>query len=160
MAKALVAAGLRPPAPRDIGHVALLSLADSDKPVLADLAGALAAAGYRFWATRGTARALEALGHSVETLARVDAAAGTNRSVLDAISSGEVALVVNTPSPESKTVADAGDIRRAALAEGVLCLTSIDTALAAAATLAPNVALGVTDVRSLDEWLAAEPVPA
>ena len=74
--------------------------------------------------------------------------------MLDAIGSGEVALVVNTPSPQSGPVADAGQIRRAALAEGVLCLTSIDTALAAAAALDPAVADRVDELASLPIWIA------
>ena len=77
------------------------------------------------------------------------------RSVLEAISSGEVGLVVNTPSPESRPMRDAGAIRRTALAEGILCLTSIDTALAAAQALDPGIAHDLADVRPLDEWLAA-----
>jgi carbamoyl-phosphate synthase large subunit len=75
--------------------------------------------------------------------------------VLDAVRSGEVLLVVNTPSPESRPMRDAGDIRRAALAEGILCLTSVDTALAAAAALDPSLTEQLDEVRPLGEWLAA-----
>ena len=154
-AKALGAAALRPPLPGASGGTALLSIADRDKPLLADLADALAAAGYRFCATRGTAAALRGLGHDVEALGRVGE--GTARqSVLDAISSGAITLVVNTPSPESRPVRDAGAIRLAALAEGILCLTSIDTAVAAARALDPSIAAALADVRPLDEWLAAD----
>jgi carbamoyl-phosphate synthase large subunit len=154
MAKALVAASLRPPITPDGGSLALLSLADRDKGLLPDLARALAAAGYRFCATRGTAVALRVLGHEVEQVGRVTDG-DANRTVLDAIASGEIALVVNTPSPESRPVRDAGAIRRAALAEGILCLTSIDTALAAADALDPALADQLADVRSLDHWLGA-----
>jgi hypothetical protein len=73
--------------------------------------------------------------------------------VLDEITSGDVQLVVNTPSPESRPMSDAGLIRRAALAEGILCLTSIDTALAAAAALDPGLADRLDDVRPLGDWL-------
>lgn len=38
-------------------------------------------------------------------------------------------------------------------AEGVVCLTSIDTALAAAAALDPVVAGRIADVLPLGEWL-------
>ena len=64
-------------------------------------------------------------------------------------------LVVNTPSPESRPVRDAGAIRMAAIAEGILCLTSIDTALAAAAALDRAVSAQLDDVRPLDVWLDA-----
>ncbi|MEO6349928.1 MAG: carbamoyl-phosphate synthase large subunit [Candidatus Limnocylindrales bacterium] len=153
MAKALVAASLRPPVAGPDGALALLSIAHRDKELLAELAARLSAVGYRFCATSGTVRALRTLGYEAEEVARVgEESAG--RSVVDAIASGEVLLVVNTPSPESRPVRDAGAIRLAATAEGILCLTSIDTALAAAAALDPAVSAAIDDVRPLDEWLA------
>jgi carbamoyl-phosphate synthase large subunit len=155
MAKALLAASLRPPVAPESGAMALLSLADGDKDQLAELADRLATGGYRFCATHGTAIALRVLGHEVEEVARVGAEAGSARSVLDAVHSGEVLLVVNTPSPESRPMIDAGLIRRAALAEGILCLTSMDTALAAAAALDPALTPQLDDVRPLGAWLEA-----
>ncbi|MDL2335744.1 MAG: carbamoyl-phosphate synthase large subunit [Chloroflexota bacterium] len=155
LAKALGAASLRPPIAPDSGAVALLSLADHDKVHLAELAARLARGGYSFCATHGTAVALRVLGHEVEEVARVGEEAGSGRSVLDAVRSGEVLLVVNTPSPESRPMRDAGDIRRAALAEGILCLTSVDTALAASAALDPSLAERLEEVRPLGEWLEA-----
>ena len=74
-------------------------------------------------------------------------------SILDVIASGEVSLVVNTPAPRSGAVLDAAAIRHAAVAEGILCLTDIDTAVAAARSLDPAAQARVTDVRSLDAWL-------
>jgi carbamoyl-phosphate synthase large subunit len=155
MAKALAAASLRPPVAGEGGALALLSIADRDKAHLADLAARLSATGYAFCATAGTAQALRVLGYGVEQLSRVGEEAG-GRSVIEAIASGEVLLVVNTPSPESHPVRDAGAIRMAAINEGVLCLTSIDTALAAAAALDPSLADRLADVRPLGEWLATE----
>ncbi|MEP7360957.1 MAG: carbamoyl-phosphate synthase large subunit, partial [Chloroflexota bacterium] len=152
LAKALIAASLRPPVAPETGALALLSLADQDKEHLAELAALLARGGYRFCATRGTAVALRVLGHEVEEVSRVGEEA-SGRSVLDAVRSGEVQLVVNTPSPESQTMSDASRIRMAALGEGILCLTSIDTALAAAAALDPALADSLDEVRSLGEWL-------
>ena len=64
---------------------------------------------------------------------------GALPSILDVIASGRVVLVVNTPSPRSGAVRDAAAIRHAAVAEGILCLTSMDTAVAAARSLAPSV---------------------
>ncbi|HUR16448.1 MAG TPA: carbamoyl-phosphate synthase large subunit [Candidatus Limnocylindrales bacterium] len=156
MAKALLAASLRPPLATDDrpAPVALLSLAERDKRQLPELAARLVRAGYRFCATRGTATALRLHGHDVEEVARVGEAAGPTRTVVEAIGSGDVTLVVNTPSPESRPVRDAGAIRMAATAEGILCLTSIDTALAAADALDPALADEIGKVRPLDAWLA------
>ncbi len=79
--------------------------------------------------------------------------------ILDVIASGKVSLVVNTPSPRSGPVRDAAAIRLAAVSEGILCLTSMDTAIAAARSLDAVVQGQVSDVRPLDVWLAA-PVPS
>jgi carbamoyl-phosphate synthase large subunit len=163
MAKALLAASLNAPLPGaagSAGSLALLSIADRDKRHLPELARGLAAAGYRFCATAGTARALAELGYEVEPLARVGEGR-PDRSVLEAIASGDVLIVVNTPSPEARTLRDAGEIRLAAVAEGILCLTAIETALAAAASLAPEIIAQVDDVRPLGDWLATgSSVPA
>jgi carbamoyl-phosphate synthase large subunit len=161
MAKALIAASLRPPLPGPDGALALLSIADRDKDMLGELAARLVAAGYRLCATSGTARELRALGHEVEGVAHVGGEGAGMRTVLEAIESGEVLLVVNTPSPESRPVRDAGEIRLAAMAEGVLCLTSIDTALTAAAALDRSIADRLDDIRPLEEWLgrSLESVP-
>jgi carbamoyl-phosphate synthase large subunit len=156
MAKALAAASLRPPVAGAAGGLALLSIAERDKTLLVPLADALRVAGYSLCATAGTAAALRAARHVVEDVARMDEEAPATRTVIDAIRSGDVTLVVNTPSPESRPMQDAGAIRRAALAEGILCLTSIDTALAAAHALEPQIADALMDVRPLDVWLNGE----
>ena len=72
------------------------------------------------------------------------------------IESGRVRLVVNTPTPRSGAVRDAAEIRHAAIAEGVLCLTAIETAIAAAEALDPAVFDRIADVRSLAEWVRPE----
>ena len=51
---------------------------------------------------------------------------------------------------------DAAAIRHAAVAEGILCLTDMDTAVAAARSLDPAIQARVTDVRSLAAWLGGE----
>ncbi|HEY6014395.1 MAG TPA: hypothetical protein VIU37_10315, partial [Candidatus Limnocylindrales bacterium] len=81
--------------------------------------------------------------------------------ILDLIRSGEVRLVVNTPTPRSGVVRDAAEIRHAATAEGILCLTAIETAVAAAEALDPAIAERLAEVRSLDSWVpSGRAVPA
>ncbi|MEA2632393.1 MAG: MGS-like domain, partial [Chloroflexota bacterium] len=83
--------------------------------------------------------------------------------ILDLIASGEVRLVVNTPTPRSGAVRDAAEIRLAATAEGILCLTAMETAVAAAEALDPAIAGRLADVTSLDEWVPSGrlvPAPA
>ncbi|MBA2254819.1 MAG: carbamoyl-phosphate synthase large subunit, partial [Chloroflexi bacterium] len=152
MAKALAAASLRPPVPVPGADVAMLSIADRDKPWLGDLAAALGDAGYRFMATSGTARELRAMGHEVAVVARVADGLEDVPTIVEAIGSGVVSLVVNTPSPRSGPVRDAAAIRHAAIAEGILCLTSIETAVEAARSLDPGVRERMTEVRTIERW--------
>jgi carbamoyl-phosphate synthase large subunit len=157
LAKALFAASLRPPIPDEAGTIALVSLADRDKHRLGEVADALARVGYRFAATRGTATVLRDAGHEVLEVARLGAEADGVEAglppILDVIGSGGVSLVVNTPSPRSGPVRDAAAIRHAAVAEGILCLTSVDTAVAAARSLDPRIRARVEEVRPLEAWL-------
>ena len=109
----------------------------------------------------GAAAALAELGHAARPVAKhgaAETAAGT--PILELIESGEVRLVVNTPTPQSGAVRDAAEIRLAATAEGILCLTAIETAVAAAEALDPAVIDRLAEVRSLTEWVPGPPVGA
>jgi hypothetical protein len=50
-------------------------------------------------------------------------------------------------------VRDAAEIRLAATAEGILCLTAMETAVAAAEALDPDLVTRLAEVRSLGEWV-------
>jgi carbamoyl-phosphate synthase large subunit len=158
LAKALTGASLVPP--RRLGPddapLALLSIAERDKDDLPRLASALVAAGYRLAATDGTRAVIEAMGLTAQAVAKLGAEPDTDAgevAILGLISSGEVRLVVNTPTPRSGAVRDAAEIRLAATAEGILCLTAIETAVAAAEALDPAIADRISEVRSLAEWV-------
>jgi carbamoyl-phosphate synthase large subunit len=168
LAKALRGAALLPPAatPASFAEatesaaqapIALLSIADRDKIELPRLAAALDRAGFRLAATPGTRGAIAAAGLAADPVAKLgaqpDPALG-EVAMLELIASGRVRLVVNTPTPRSGPVRDAAEIRHTAIAEGVPCLTSIQTAIAAAEALDPATAAKVADVRSIGEWLA------
>ena len=104
--------------------------------------------------------ALRVLGHEVEEVARVgEEATARHRSVIDAIASGDV--LAGRQHAVARVAAGARRRPRSAggAAEGILCLTSIDTALAAAATLEPRVFRQIDDVRPLQDWLGADAVP-
>src|SRR5258706_5157032 len=156
LAKALLGAALVPPRPGPTGALALLSNADRDKAYLPRLGVALLAAGYRLAATTGTRTALAATGIDASPVAKLgatsDAEAG-EADILELIASGTVRLVVNTPTPRSGAVRDAAEIRHAATAEGILCLTAMETAIAAAEALDPSILERLSEVRSLGEWV-------
>jgi carbamoyl-phosphate synthase large subunit len=156
MAKALLGAALVPPRAGEMGALALLSIADRDKHLLPRLAAALRAAGYALAATPGTRKALERAGFDARPVAKLgEAPVGDQTAILDLIASGDVRLVVNTPTPRSGVVRDAAEIRLAATGEGILCLTAMETAVAAAEALDPAIAERLAEVRPLDEWVPA-----
>ena len=156
MAKALTGAALIPPrAGEGEPPLALLSIADRDKWGLADLGLALVRAGYRLAATAGTRALLEGVGiDGIVPVAKLGAdPVGDEAGILDFIASGQVRLVVNTPTPRSGPVRDAADIRHATIAEGILCFTSIETGVAAAQALDPGIVGGIARVRSITDWV-------
>jgi carbamoyl-phosphate synthase large subunit len=160
LAKAMQGAALIPPRPGAAGALALLSVADRDHHALPRVARALAKAGYRFAATIGTAGELSKLGYEAEVVAKVgEKPIAGQTAILDMIADGKVRLVVNTPSPKSGPVRDAIEIRLAATAMGILCLTAIETAVAAAEALDPDLRDGLAEVRSLGEWVPNPGVP-
>jgi len=163
MAKALTGASLIPPRAGD-GEVplALLSIADRDKGGVPALGRALVRAGYRLAATGGTRDALERAGVTgIAPVAKLGAElVGDEVGILELIASGEVRLVVNTPTPRSGAVRDAADIRHATIAEGILCFTSIETGVAAAEALDPAIADEIAVVRPITDWVPLGGPPA
>jgi len=162
LAKALLGAALVPPRPGPTGALALISIADRDKEDLPRLGAALVAAGYRLAATAGTRAGLAAAGIDAAPVAKLGATADVDAGesdILELIASGEVRLVVNTPTPRSGAVRDAAEIRLAATSEGILCLTAMETAIAAAEALDPTILERLSEVRSLEEWVPAGVAP-
>jgi len=154
LAKAMQGAALIPPRPGAEGALAVLSIAERDIPNLPRVAAALDRAGYRFAATSGTAAALSHLGFDAQVVAKVgEKPAPGQTTIVDLINGGTVGLVVNTPSPKSGPVRDAIEIRLAATAMGILCLTAIETAVAAAEALDPDLRDRLAEVKSLGEWV-------
>jgi carbamoyl-phosphate synthase large subunit len=162
LAKALLGAALVPPRPDASGALALLSIAERDKEDLPRLGAALVSAGYRLAATAGTRSALAAAGIDAAPVAKLGATpdVGTGEvDIIELIASGTVRLVVNTPTPRSGAVRDAAEIRLAATAEGILCLTAMETAIAAAEALDPTILERLSEVRSLNEWVPGGVAP-
>jgi carbamoyl-phosphate synthase large subunit len=129
LAKAVIAAEMALPP----SGGALLSLADRTKPAAIPVIRRLHQAGYRLYATEGTAAEIRALGLPVEQATkRLDEG---HPNVLDVINEGLVNCVINTPEGSSETLKDGFAIRRAATERRIPCFTSIDTALAATEAL-------------------------
>jgi len=125
----------------------LVSLRDEDKEAVGRDLVELAHAGFRISATEGTARALEALGVTVERVAKVGEG---SPDTVDRIRAGEVDVVIHSASSDPRAVRDSFSMRRAALTEGLPYFT---TAAAARAAVGAILALRKESigVRSLQE---------
>jgi carbamoyl-phosphate synthase large subunit len=128
LAKAVIAAELALPPKGG----ALLSISDRTKAAAIPVIRRLHSAGYRLFATEGTAAEIRALGIPVEQATKILDQGHPN--VLDVIDAGLVNCVINTPSGGT-TIEDGFHIRRAATERRIPCFTSIDTALAATEAL-------------------------
>jgi carbamoyl-phosphate synthase large subunit len=142
-AKAQAAAGASLP---QTGTV-FLTVTDSDKPAVHGIASTLHDLGFRIVATAGTAQAIRSMGVPCETLNKVGEG---SPHVVDWIERGDVDLVVNTPTG-SGARSDGFEIRRAAVAAGVPCITTISSGVAAARAIAVARQRGPAEVLSLQE---------
>jgi carbamoyl-phosphate synthase large subunit len=70
--------------------------------------------------------------------------------VVDLIESGDVSLVVNTPTGSGART-DGYEIRRAAIARGIACLTTLSGGTAAARAIGAARSRGQAEVLSLQE---------
>jgi len=92
-AKSQAAAGSSLP----LAGTVFISVADRDKPQIVLPVRRLAQLGYRILATEGTSKMLRRHGIESQTVAKYSQARG-ERSIVEMITSGEVDVVVNTPS--------------------------------------------------------------
>jgi carbamoyl-phosphate synthase large subunit len=147
-AKSQLAAGTRLP---DTGQV-FLSLADRDKVAGLELARLLSELGFRLAATIGTAGYLRSNGVSVQTLVGKIGLGDLGVDAVKLIATGEVQLVVNTPSGSSAR-SDGAEIRRACVVHAVACVTTMSAGFAAAKGIADTREKGwrVRSLQSLHE---------
>ena len=104
-----------------------ISVTDGDKATATQLAASLHDLDFTIMATGGTAQAIRRMGVPVE---RIQKLSEGSPNVVDAINAGDVDLVVNTPTG-SGARADGYEIRRAAVARGIPCITTMSGASAA-----------------------------
>ena len=126
-AKSQLAAGCL--LPKD-GNI-FISVADRGKEAIVDLAGRLTVLGYSLLATAGTAAVLDLAGIPSRRVKKIREG---HPNLIDFLTDGEVALVMNTPIGKGART-DEGRIRAAAVQAGVPCLTTIEAATAAVAAM-------------------------
>src|SRR3954453_17267825 len=144
--KAQAAAGAELPT----GGTVFITVTDGDKPAATQLAASLHDLGFKVVATGGTASAIKRMGVPVE---RINKISEGSPNVVTLIESGEVALVINTPTG-SGARSDGYEIRRAAIARGIPCITTMTGASAAVRAITSRRSEG--EVRSLQELHATD----
>lgn len=119
--KGLISAGIKV---KEQGNI-LFTVSEKDKGEALQLAERFTELGYMLLATEGTAAYFKNNGLKVETVGKIGK---SDYSVLDAVYGTKVDMIINTPNKEVSAARDGFKIRRAASEQGIVCLTSLDTA--------------------------------
>ncbi|MDD6662000.1 MAG: carbamoyl-phosphate synthase large subunit [Lachnospiraceae bacterium] len=129
--KAFLGAGINLPKHKNM----IITVKDSDKLDVIDIARRFEAIGYRIFSTRGTARALQEHGVHARMINKIE---GESPNLMDLILGHEIDLVIDTPSQGVDHAKDGFLIRRNAIETGVNVLTALDTAQALITSLENN----------------------
>ena len=126
--KAFLGAGVKLPKHKNM----IMTLKDSDKEEGIEIARRFERIGYRIYATRGTAKALQAAGVNAIRTNKIEQ---ESPNLLDLILGHRIDLVIDTPSQGVEHSKDGFLIRRTAIETGVNVLTAMDTARALVTSL-------------------------
>ncbi|MGV3487793.1 MAG: ATP-grasp domain-containing protein, partial [Tuberibacillus sp.] len=119
--KGLLAGGMAIPTEGSV----LFTIADKDKEEALPMVRRFAEIGYNILATEGTAKAIQGAGIPVTVIGKI---AGERPNLLEVIRGGGAQFIINTLTKGKKPARDGFRIRREAVENGVVCLTSLDTA--------------------------------
>ncbi|MEN3373261.1 carbamoyl-phosphate synthase large subunit [Dechloromonas sp. ZS-1] len=144
--KSQLAAGVRLPA----GGKVFLSVKDSDKAKVVDIARNLHEAGFLLAATRGTAHAIEAAGLPVQIVNKVTEG---RPHIVDMIKNDEISLIINTVEEKRGAINDSRSIRTSGLQARVTMYTTIWGAEAAVEGIRHPGELVVYPIQSLHAQL-------
>ncbi|MBB6673193.1 carbamoyl-phosphate synthase large subunit [Cohnella nanjingensis] len=118
--KGLIGSGMKIPQSGSI----IATIADKDKAEAIEILKGFYNLGYKLIATGGTADAIEQAGMRVK---RVNKLSEGSPNIVDLIRTGKAQFVVNTLTKGKTPERDGFRIRREAVENGVVCLTSLDT---------------------------------
>ena len=126
--KAFEGAGIRLPKYKKM----IMSVRHSDQDEAVDIARRFAAVGYQIFATRGTARTLNANGVKAYEIRKLEQ---ESPNILDLVLGHQIDLIIDIPAQGTERSRDGFIIRRNAIETGVNVLTSLDTANALVTSL-------------------------
>ena len=131
---------------------AFLSVKQSDKPRMVEVARALLAMGFTLAATKGSAAAIQAAGMPCKAVNKVTEG---RPHIVDMIKNDEVVLVINTVEERRNAIADSRQIRTSALQARVTTYTTMAGAEAAVDGMQYLDHLGVISVQEMHAQLLA-----
>ncbi len=142
--KSQLGAGIKLPT----SGTAFISVKNTDKPVMVDIAKMLHELGFKIVATRGTAAAILAAGIPAAVVNKVTEG---RPHVVDMIKNGDVQFVINTVEEKRSAITDSRSIRTTALASRVTTYTTIAGARAAVEGIRhlADSSLSVIDVQTM-----------
>jgi carbamoyl-phosphate synthase large subunit len=132
------------------GGCVLITVADSDKDAVADLARQFLDVGFTVKATEGTVAVLAENGVEAEKIAKLHEG---RPNIVDAIVNGEIQLVVNTPIGR-RSKHDDSYIRKSAIRQRVPYITTMAAAQATVKGIAAAREGGDAEVKSLQSYHA------
>ena len=121
--KAFQGAGIKLPKYKNM----VMTVRDSDKEEMLDIAARFKAQGYRIFCTAGTAKYFNEHGVKVIPVRKIEQ---ESPNLLDLILGHEIDLVIDIPAQGAERSHDGFIIRRNAIETGVTVLTAVDTARA------------------------------
>ncbi|MBU3876212.1 carbamoyl-phosphate synthase large subunit [Faecalicatena sp. AGMB00832] len=121
--KAFLGAGINLPKYKNM----IMTVRDEDKPEAVEIGRRFEKIGYRIFATKSTAEALQAGGVKAIPVRKIEQ---ESPNLLDLILGHEIDLVIDTPAQGAEHSRDGFVIRRNAIETGVNVLTAMDTARA------------------------------
>ena len=143
LAKGFLAASITMPKEN---NAILATINPHDKEEFLALALGFSKLGYRFVATKGTAKLLRSAGVQVDEVRKINE---EKPNILDIIAQRKIDLVINTPTKGHDSKRDGFRIRRKAIENGINVLTSLDTVNAMLSILETGLDLGKVDVINL-----------
>ena len=126
----------------------IVTVRDKDKAEICEMLKEFKDSDFKFYATPGTRKALQAAGINARPVNKIS---GESPNILDMLNAGDVSLIINTPTHGRIPDRDGFKLRRIAVESGTSCLTSLDAAkaLMQSTFIVPSDKMSLTDIATL-----------
>ena len=126
----------------------IVTVRDKDKAEICEMLKEFQDSDFKFYATPGTRKALQAAGINARPVNKIS---GESPNILDMLNAGDVSLIINTPTHGRIPDRDGFKLRRIAVESGTSCLTSLDAAKAIMQStfIVPSDKMSLTDIATL-----------